>query len=207
MNSNQINQALTLKDLNLEISYPLTILYKITPMKIRFFILLLFPLSCMPVRIVDYQKQSETDLKQYKTYTYYTIEEPENKRPFFEENVAILQKAIDKEMAKLNYSRVESGGDLLINIGYSVEEKVQTRETDFRTDGMQYMGQRNYHWESEEVVVDRYKEGTIALDFIDMKKKELVWNGTVAGTITDNRKKIEARINTAIENLFKKFPR
>ncbi len=176
-------------------------------MKTPLLLLLLITISCMPVRVVDYQKQSETDLKQYKTYAYASIEEPENKGPFFEENVTILKKAIDKEMAARNYARVETGADLLINIGSSIEEKVQTRETDFRTDGMQYMGQRNYHWETEEVEVDRYKEGTVALDFIDIEKNKLVWRGTVAGTVTNNRKKIEARINTAIENLFKKFPK
>ena len=83
---------------------------------------------------------------------------------------------------------------------------MQTRETDIRTDGVRYMGQRNYRWESQEVEVDRYKEGTIAIDFIDAKNKKLVWKGTVAGTVTDNRKKTEDRINTAIGNLFKKFP-
>ena len=175
-------------------------------MRFLYSFLAIVTISCMPVRVVDYQKQTDSDLTQYKTYSYYHIEEPENKGAFFDQNLSLLKAAIDKEMTKLNYSSIESGGDLIINIGISVEEKVQTRETDFRTDGMQYMGQRNYHWESQEVEVDRYKEGTIAIDFIDMQKKELVWRGTVAGTATDNRKKIEARINTAIESLFKKFP-
>ncbi len=168
---------------------------------------ILLPVACVPVRVVDYQKNTETDLTQYKTYSYYNVEEPENKGIHFTDNLVLLKKAIDVEMAKLGYTKMESGGDLILNIGIAVEEKVQTRETDFRTDGMHYMGQRNYHWESQEVVVDRYKEGTIAIDFIDMNKKELVWKGTVAGTATENRKKIEERINTAIVNLFKKFPK
>ncbi len=169
-------------------------------------LLLFIGIGCMPVRVVDYQKKTEVDLKSYKTYSYYNIEEPEIKGQYFEANLVLLKKAIDTEMKKLGYTLHESGSDLIINIGVSVEEKVQTRETDFRTDGMQYMGQRNYQWESQEVEVDRYKEGTIVLDFIDPVKRQLVWQGSVAGTTTDNRKKIESRINTAIANLFKKFP-
>lgn len=169
--------------------------------------ILIFPMACMPVRVVDYQKNSETDLTQYKTYSYHAVEEPDNKGIHFAENLVLLQKAIDVEMEKRGYTKLESGGDLLLNIGIVIAEVVQTRQTDLRTDGMQYMGQRNYHWESQEVEVDRYDEGTIAIDFIDMNKKVLVWKGTVAGTTTENRKKIEARINTAIENLFKKFPK
>ena len=162
--------------------------------------------ACMPVRVVDYQKSSNIDLKQFKTYSYHAIEEPETKGAHFSENMEILIHSIDSEMSRLGYTKMESDGDLLLNIGISVDEKIQTRETNFREDGMRYMGQRNYHWESQEVEVNRYKEGTIAIDFVDAKNKQLVWQGTVAGTVTDNRKKIEQRINTAIANLFKKFP-
>ncbi len=172
-----------------------------------FFVLILLMGSCMPVRVVDYQKKTESDLTQFKTFYFYNLEEPETKGPNFEANISLLKKAIQTEMEKRGYSLQENGGDILINIGVKIEEVVQTRETNFRTDGMQYMGQRNYTWESQEIEVDRYKEGTIALDFIDPIKKQLVWSGSVAGTTTENRKKIEARINTAIESLFKKFPK
>jgi uncharacterized protein YdeI (BOF family) len=175
-------------------------------MRIPIFILVSITFGCTPVRVVDFQKKTEFDLSAYKTYFYFNIEEPEQKGKYFDENLVLLKRAIDSEMAKKGYTFQESGGDLLINIGISVEEKVQTRETDFRTDGIQYMGQRNYQWQSQEVEVDRYKEGTIVLDFIDPIKRQLVWQGSVAGTTTDSRKKIEARINTAINNLFKKFP-
>ena len=171
-----------------------------------FFLFLLIVIGCVPVRVVDYQKNTETDLHQYKTYFYYNIEEPETKGVHFEANVQLLKKAIDVEMKKLGYTLQAAEGDLLVNIGISLAEKVQTRQTDFRTDGMRYIGQRNYHWESQEVQVDRYEEGTIVLDFINPVKKELVWQGSFAGTTTDNRKKIEARINTGVAGLFKKFP-
>ncbi len=176
-------------------------------LNLKWFVLLFaLPIACSPVRVVDYQKQTEFDLTAYKTYSFFNIEEPEKKGKYFEENLGILKDAINTEMTKRGYSLKETGGELLINIGIHVEEKVQTRQTDFRTDGTQYMGQRNYKWESQEVEVDRYKEGTIVLDFIDPTKRQLVWQGSVAGTTTENRKKIESRINTAINHLFKKFP-
>ena len=51
------------------------------------------------------------------------------------------------------------------------------------------MGQRNYHWESSEIVVREYEEGTVTLDFVDRAKNLMVWQGVAAGTITDNMKK------------------
>ena len=68
------------------------------------------------------------------------------------------------------------------------------------------MGQRNYHWESGEIVVREYDEGTVTLDFVDRAKNLMVWQGVAAGTITDNMKKRDKRINTAMAKLFKKFP-
>ncbi len=109
-------------------------------------------------------------------------------------------------MNTLGIQEVKNGGALRLNIGIVVNEEVQTHETDIRTDGMRYMGQRNYHWESKEVVVDRYKEGTAKIDLVDSLGNIGVWSGTVARTITENKSKTEERINKAISILFKKFP-
>ena len=38
---------------------------------------------------------------------------------------------------------------MLINIGIVVEEKIQTREMNLRTDPPMHIGQRNYKWESK----------------------------------------------------------
>ena len=52
----------------------------------------------------------------------------------------------------------------------------------------------------------RYKEGHVAFDLVDVKKSELIWQGSVAGTLVKNDKKMEKRINKAISDLFGKFP-
>ena len=39
--------------------------------------------------------------------------------------------------------KLSDNPQLLINFGISVQEKVQTRETNIH---MHFMGQRNYHW-------------------------------------------------------------
>ncbi|MBL7858948.1 MAG: DUF4136 domain-containing protein [Cyclobacteriaceae bacterium] len=162
--------------------------------------------GCVPVRVVDYQKQIKGDMKAFKTFSYYQTEKSGLIGPNFENNLALLKTAITKEMNSLGFQEVESGGDLFLNIGIAVKEEVQTRETDFRTDGMRYMGQRNYHWESQEVVVDRYKEGTVKIDLVDAATNKGVWTGSAAGTVTEKKDKAAERINKAIEMLFKKLP-
>jgi len=162
--------------------------------------------ACVPVRVVDYQKEIDANIKAFKTFSYYQSEKSGLISPNFESNLALLKTAITKEMNSLGFQEIENGGDLFLNIGIVVKEEVQTRETDFRTDGMRYMGQRNYHWESQEVVVDRYKEGTVKIDLVDAATNKGVWTGTAAGTVTDKKSKAAERINKAIELLFKKLP-
>jgi len=176
-------------------------------MKNNLLILTIIILSaCVPVRVVDYQKEIDADIKAFKTFSYYQTEKSGLIGPNFESNLALLKTAITKEMNSLGFEEVESGGDLFLNIGIVVKEEVQTRETDFRTDGMRYTGQRNYHWESQEIVVDRYKEGTVKIDLVDAATNKGVWTVTAAGTHTDKKDKAAERINKAVEMLFKKLP-
>ncbi len=54
--------------------------------------------------------------------------------------------------------------------------------------------------------VRTYKEGTLVIDIYQASKKELVWRGTVTGTISDNPKDNTKKINKGVEKIFKKFP-
>ena len=96
-----------------------------------------------------------------------------------------------------------------INIGRSITDVAHTRETDYRD--IRYSGQRNYQWESDEVVVNEYKEGTVVLDCVDTSNGTLVWQGIAAsileGDLDKRNDKMAGRIDAAMEKLFKRFPR
>jgi hypothetical protein len=58
------------------------------------------------------------------------------------------------------------------------------------------------------VDVSQYDEGTLVIDFIDMKKKELIWRGTGTGVIGDSpsvEEKTE-KINNAVQQILAQFP-
>ena len=84
----------------------------------------------------------------------------------------------------------------------------QTRETDYRD--IRYSGERNYQWESDEVIVNEYKEGTVVLDIVETSSGNLVWQGIAAsileGELNKKNTKMAARIDAAIEKLFRRFP-
>ncbi|MBI2283034.1 MAG: DUF4136 domain-containing protein [Bacteroidetes bacterium] len=96
---------------------------------------------------------------------------------------------------------------MLVNIGIRIKEEVQTRETDWRTDGApRYIGQRNYSWKSESIEVGRYHEGTVAIHLVDAAENKMVWRGIVRGIVPENQKNVQAEVQKGISMLFDKFP-
>ena len=66
----------------------------------------------------------------------------------------------------------------------------------------------NQYWESgwTKVVVSDYVEGTLVLDIVDAKTKQLAWRAYCKGVIRDPSKR-DKIINKAVAKAFKQFPR
>lgn len=118
-----------------------------------------------------------------------------------EENVEYLKSAIARELQSGGLTQ-DPNPDLYVNIGVVVEEEVQTRETDYRD--MRYLGQREYHWEVEEVIVGVYKVGTVSVELVDPKADKVVWQESSSNVIR-KQKNIQKRINKGVSRIFKKF--
>ena len=100
--------------------------------------------------------------------------------------------------------------DLVILTYAGVQDKV-----DISTYGYSYggywgpyyggYGGRSY---SQQTVVNRYQEGTLHIDILDAKKKELVWKGSGTGVIGQARspQEREANINEAVLEILDEFP-
>ena len=119
-----------------------------------------------------------------------------------QENADYLKNAIARELTAKGLEQ-SSNPDLAVNIGVVVEEEVQTRETDIRD--MRYMGQRNYHWEVEEVVVGVYKVGTVSVELVDTKANRAVWEESESNVINKKQKNVQKNIDKGVGRIFKKF--
>lgn len=143
------------------------------------------------------------DLKKYSSFGFTKDDEEFLKSHInAKRGLERIKAAITREMEERGITLSENP-ELLLNLGVKVEEKVQTRETDIRD--MHYMGQRNYHWEVEEVPVGTYKEGTVKIDFIDSSTNNMVNQAVVSGIITKNEKRMEKGINKMIGKTFSKI--
>ena len=141
------------------------------------------------------------DLKKYKTFGFKAPDEAFLKS--HEHAARALQRVQEAIRTQMEERGITFSGDpeLLINVGITVEEKVQTRETTIRD--AQYMGQRNYHWEASEVPVGTYKEGTVTIDFIDAAHNNLVNQAVATEFVVKNQKNQVKRINKMMAKVFK----
>lgn len=174
-------------------------------------IIILFSVSliaCASSKVLDVSTAPEADFSQYKTFSFYELTAfGDTITEVFNDRVGYLKKVIASEMEQRQFKQVNNNADLLINIGIAIKLEVQTRETDWRTDGMmKYMGQRNYKWEAKEIEVGRYRRGAITLHIVDAAKNHMLWTATLRGSLPDDSTKVAAFADKGVKALFGKFP-
>lgn len=156
------------------------------------------------VKIVRAEGSPDFQLSRYKTFDFYKLEGSGDTSSYFTPNARMMQEAIARELAARGLSQTSQQPDLLVNIGVVVEEKVQTRETTFR-DAPRYVGTRSYHWESQEIEVNRYKVGSVVVELVDRPQNQLVWQGVAESVVPAKQEKIRERIQEGVEALFEKM--
>lgn len=164
--------------------------------------------ACNPsYKLLKVRKENTFKLADYATYGFYDIEASgDTVSKNFEKNVNIIREAIAKNLQSRGLDEARDPG-LKINIALNVQEQLQTRQTDFRTDGLpRYMGQRRYSWKSEEVVTGKYREGTIVIDLVDAANNRMVWQGGASGIIPEKTKNFTTDINQVISEVVAKIP-
>lgn len=123
----------------------------------------------------------------------------------FLENIDLIKKTIADNLVSKGLQESQDPA-LIINLSALMEDKVQTRQTDFRTDGLpRYTGQRRYSWKSEEVPVGKYKAGTLFLGISDSRQDKLVWRGEIDNILPAKEAKIQARLVKAVDDLLNKL--
>ncbi len=179
--------------------------------KSKLFILpamMLFMLSsCVSVRVVsDYDK--EADFNSFKTYAFYKtgidkaqISDLDKKR---------ILRAIETEMNTRGLIK-SNEPDLLVSIFTKERERVDVYNNAGWGWGPGWGFYNPWFWGRPGWGgnnVSTSTEGSLYIDLIDTKSKELVWQGRGVGTLNNisNVEKKEARIREFVSEILKKYP-
>jgi hypothetical protein len=165
-------------------------------------LLLLVFASCSSVRVYS-DFDNKVDFSQYKTYAFHKkgidkveISELDKKR---------ILNAIDRELSKKGMTKSENP-DLLINILTKEREKIDVNQFNMGWGYGWGWGWNPFMWGGQNTIASSSTEGTLFIDLIDGKKKELVWQGEGIGYLTENRKDKEKRINEFVAKILEQFP-
>lgn len=178
---------------------------KIKVTLILFIGIMFLTFGCTTVKILNVNKDTDFSLAAYKTYDFYKVDIDTAAFPEFSARFLWLEEELMKQLETNGLKRSADNPDLLINIGLALEKKVQTRETDLRTDAPQYMGTRNYSWKSEEVAIGEYHEGTYTIDFVEAKDNALKCMVVADGVVVEKDKNSKKNIEVALNKMFKKI--
>lgn len=165
-------------------------------------------IACSGIKVLPSESADGVDWQQYKSFDFYQVDAAgDTISAQFASGIALLKESIATQMMQRGYVQQSAQPDLLINIGLVVKERVQKRQTDWRTDGApRYIGQRNYSWKSEEIEVGRYREGTVAVHIVDARRKQLLWKGAARGVIPDKQQQLPGLAADAMKQVFEKYP-
>ena len=174
---------------------------------------LVFLSSCSSMRVLSDYNQ-EANFNEYKSYAFYKtgidkaqISDLDKKRILY---------AIEDEMASRGFVKSENP-DLLISIFTKEEERVDVYNNNF---GWGWGGAWGWGpawawgpgwgwgWGGWGPNVSTRTQGSLYIDLIDTKNRELVWQGKGEGTLsnTKNIEKKEQRIKEFVSQILEQYP-
>lgn len=171
-------------------------LFKILPVAL----LLVMLSSCVSVRVAsDYDKNANFDT--YKSFAFF--KNGIDKAEISDLDKRRILRAIEAELLAKGFTKSETP-DLLVSIFTKSREKINVYKNGW--------GPYGYGWGWSPWYYDNIShvssttEGTLYIDLIDAKKKELVWQGIGAGNISQNMKNKEERIKEFVAKIMEKYP-
>lgn len=119
-----------------------------------------------------------------------------------------LKTATRSQMEMRGYTYNEQAPDLLVNFSAKLQQKNEVTPAP----PMPYYGYRagfyggwpGYGWGSD---VYQYTEGTLNIDLIDARRKQLVWEGVSVGVVDDVANAISAQsVENSVAQIFSRYP-
>jgi hypothetical protein len=139
------------------------------------------------------------NLGQYRTFSFF---EPTNANPkqlAFERSPAgqVVRDRVASDLQSKGLTQSADNPDLVV--AYHTKTEQKTDVTDW--------GYGGYYWGGPGgVTVDQYTQGTLLIDLIDPKTKQVVWRGTASAIVNHPDNPDTGKIASAVDKLMKKYP-
>ena len=169
---------------------------RLSKLLLLFFTILLTS-ACSSVRVsTDYD--TSIDFTKYKTFAFY--KKGIDKAPIKNLDKKRILRALEANLVAKGMSK-SSSPDLLISLFTKSRERININDNRFN--GFWYP----WYYTPNPVIVSQHTEGTLFIDLLDAKNKELVWQGVGTGAlIMRNSKEREVRMKEFVNEIMLKYP-
>ena len=162
----------------------------------------------LPIAVVfagvnfDYDKK--VDFSTFKTYSMGKMSKLSN--PLQQQR---LVEALEEQLNAKGLTKVDSGGDLLVQAHAASKEK-QRITSDNMGFGPGWGGWGRYGgfggMGSTMVNVQNITEGQLTIDLVENKNQQLVWRAIVSEYLSDNPEKVTKAMRKGVAKAFKHYP-
>ncbi|MDH3876136.1 MAG: DUF4136 domain-containing protein [Desulfobacteraceae bacterium] len=191
-----------------------------------FLFIIYFTISCSTIYNVQYDYDINVNFARLKTYDWLPIHEEADISSL---DIKRIRNSVNSQLKTKGLKITSDNPDFLIVVHVGKEQKLNI--TNWGYDYGPYGGYwggygygpygrswRGYYgpywgywggyWEPGRVSIYEYEEGSLILDFVDAKTKELIWHGS-AKAIVGNEKTPEERqkkIYETVQKILEKYP-
>ena len=160
---------------------------------------LLAAAGCASRPEVRHDQAPGADLRAYRSFAFTEIA-TDGDTPYASLLAARLKQATRAQLEHRRYVYDDAHPELLVNLRLVVREKQEIRSQPY--------GRAAWRgWPAAEIETVDYRQGTLAIDLIDLKRRTLVWHGVAEGRL--DAKAMEqpaAAIEAAVGEIFARFP-
>ncbi|WP_281636129.1 DUF4136 domain-containing protein [Flavobacterium marginilacus] len=165
-------------------------------------LLLFIAASCDSVQVYsDYDKSA--DFKQYKTFAF--MKSGIDKVEISDLDKKRILNAIDQQLQAKGFTKSDNP-DLLVNIFTKSREEVSVNQFNAGWGYGWGYGWNPYMMYGGHTTVSSSTEGTLYIDLIDAKKKELIWQGEGTGTLSKDMNRKDEIVNNIVGQILAQYP-
>jgi len=170
-------------------------------------LLVVVVLACSTVRVSsDYDP--ETDFGAYRRYAWLpgTPEgtgHPRLDSPMVQDRV---RRGIDRSLTEKGYGLGGEQADFFVTYHLAVDRKLDIRTTD-----RSLYSRYGYRMSIPETTIQEYDEGSLIIDVVDAKRKQVVWRGVGTGRLrgasgAEDPVRLQERVYEVVDEVLVDFP-
>ena len=153
--------------------------------------------NCSPVYQISYDYDRTADFTSPKTYSWLPLQAKDQTDELLHKRI---KHTVNNELESKGYKMVSDNPDFLILA------KIGTKKEWWHGGGGHGYGGRGYHYGGS--YSTQIEAGTLLLDFVDAKSKNLIWRGKASAVLDYNLspEKLDKLVDEVVRKIFEEFP-